>query len=108
MPLKVFDDKLLRPVDYLSVEEVSLLCELSDEDMTELIDYGALHSDIVVEEEVFFSAQRMQYLQVACQQRRDYDLDLFAVVLVMGYLQEIADLKQQLADMQALLGQAPG
>lgn len=106
MPLQVFDAKLQRSVDYLSIEEVVALCELSDEDVSELMDYGALNSDMVVDEEIFFTAQRMQYLKEACQHRRDYDLDVFAVVLLMGYLQEIADLKQQVATLQALLGQA--
>lgn len=105
MPLQVFDVKLQRPVDYLSIEEVTVLCELSDEDVSELMDYGALNSDMVVDEEIFFAAQRMQYLKDACQHRRDYDLDVFAVVLLMGYLQEIADLKQQVAELRALLGQ---
>lgn len=106
MPLQVFDAKLQRSVDYLSIEEVVALCALSDEDVSELMDYGALNSDMVVDEEIFFAAQRMQYLKEACQHRRDYDLDVFAVVLLMGYLQEIADLKQQVATLQALLGQA--
>lgn len=105
MPLQVFDVKLQRPVDYLSIAEVTVLCELSDEDVSELMDYGALNSDMVVDEEIFFAAQRMQYLKDACQHRRDYDLDVFAVVLLMGYLQEIADLKQQVAELRALLGQ---
>ena len=105
MPIQVFDAKLQRPVDYLSIEEVAVLCELSDEDVSELMDYGALNSDMVVDEEIFFAAQRMQHLKDACQHRRDYDLDVFAAVLLMGYLQEIADLKQQVAELQALVGQ---
>ena len=105
MPIQVFDAKLQRPVDYLSIEEVAVLCELSDEDVSELMDYGALNSDMVVDEEIFFAVQRMQHLKDACQHRRDYDLDVFAAVLLMGYLQEIADLKQQVAELQALVGQ---
>ena len=101
MSLQVFDAWLKQSFEYLSIEEVTDLCELSPEEVGELVDYGALNSDIVVEEKVFFSASRMQYLRRACQQRRDYDLDLFSVVLLMGYLQEIASLKQQLAQCQA-------
>lgn len=108
MPIQVFDVKLQKPVDYLSIEEVVALCELSEEDIAELMDYGALNSDVVVDEEIFFAAQRMQYLKEACQHRRDYDLDVFAAVLLMGYLQQIADLKQQVAELQAQLGQMAG
>jgi hypothetical protein len=108
MPIQVFDVKLQKPVDYLSIEEVVALCELSEEDIAELMDYGALNSDVVVDEEIFFAAQRMQYLKEACQHRRDYDLDVFAAVLFMGYLQQIAELKQQVAELQAQLGQRPG
>ena len=108
MPIQVFDVKLQKPVDYLSIEEVVALCELSEEDIAELMDYGALNSDVVVDEEIFFAAQRMEHLKEACQHRRDYDLDVFAAVLFMGYLQQIADLKQQVAELQAQLGQTPG
>ena len=101
MSLQVFDAWLKQAFEYLSIEEVSDLCELSPEEVGELLDYGAFSSDLVVEEKVFFSASRMQHLRSACQQRRYYDLDLFSVVLLMGYMQEIASLKQQLARYQA-------
>lgn len=101
MPLQVIEGAIAQPVDYLSMEEVLVLCEIPREEVLDLMDYGALQSDMVVGDEVFFSVQRVDYLKVACAQRRDYDLDLFSVVLLMGYLQEIASLKQQLAQYQA-------
>lgn len=107
MPIQIFDSVLNQSLEYLSAEEVINLCELSQEEAIELRDYGALSSDMVVDEKLFFSAQRMQFLKHACAQRRDYDLDLFSVVLVLGYLQEIASLKQQLAQYEAR-AQSPG
>lgn len=101
MPIQIFDSGLNQPFEYLSTEEVMDMCELSQEEASELRDYGALNSDVVVDQKLFFSAYRMQFLKHACAQRRDFDLDLFSVVLLMGYLQEIASLKQQLARYQA-------
>ncbi|MDH4479390.1 MAG: chaperone modulator CbpM [Rhodoferax sp.] len=106
MPIQVFDATLQQPMDYLSTAEVITLCELNEEEIAELIEYGALSSDMEVEENIFFSAQRVQHLKTASQHRRDYDLDLFAVVLLMGYLQEIADLKQQVINLQAIVQQS--
>lgn len=106
MPLQIIDQALMQPVDYWSIAEVSELCEIAQYEMQELMEYGALQSDIVVGEQVYFAAQRVNDLKVACAQRRDYDLDLFSVVLVMGYLDEIDKLRQQIRGYQAQFGQA--
>lgn len=102
MPLQIIDAALVQAVEYLSIAEVSHLCEIEQDEVRELMDYGALQSDMVVGDEVFFAVQRVHCLKVACTQRRDYDLDLFSVVLVIGYLQEIDALKQQISVYQAL------
>jgi 2-polyprenyl-3-methyl-5-hydroxy-6-metoxy-1,4-benzoquinol methylase len=41
-------------------------------------------------------------LQSACKQRRDYDLDLFSVVICVQYLEHIADLERQIESLQAV------
>jgi chaperone modulatory protein CbpM len=107
MPLQIIDASLMQPVEYLSMAEVSHLCQLAQDEVRELMDYGALQSDMVVGNEIFFATQRVQSLKVACTQRRDYDLDLFSVALLIGYLQEIDRLKQQISVYQALSRSAP-
>ena len=107
MPMQIIDAALMQPVEYLSMAEVSNLCQIAQDEVRELMDYGALQSDMVVGDEVFFAVQLVQSLKVACIQRQDYDLDLFSVALAVGYLQEIDRLKQQIAVYQALSRSAP-
>ncbi len=82
--------------------EIAKLCELSREETQDLIDYGAIESVDTQDEEYFYSSQRMLILQSACKQRRDYDLDLFSVVICVQYLEHIADLNRQIESLQAL------
>jgi len=107
MPLQIIDAALMQPVEYLSMAEVSDWCQIAQDEVRELMDYGALQSDMVVGDQVFFAVQRVRSLKVACTQRRDYDLDLFSVALAVGYLQEIDALKQQIAVYQAHSRAAP-
>jgi hypothetical protein len=103
MPIQVFDAELRQSVDYLSEEEVRAMCQMSLAEIMELIDYGVLRSEMELGDVLFFSMPQVHRLQNASQHRRDYDLDLFSVVLVMGYLQEIADLTQQVIDLHVAL-----
>ena len=105
MPIQVFDAELRQSVDYLSTQEVTDICQLSEAEIMELIEYGVLRSEMEMGEVRFFSMPQVHRLQNASQHRRDFDLDLFSVVLVMGYLQEIADLTQQVSDLQVAVEQ---
>ena len=82
------------------------MCQMSEAEIMELIDYGVLRSEMEMGQVLFFSIPQVHRLQNASQHRRDYDLDLFSVVLVMGYLQEIADLTQQVIDLQVAVEQS--
>jgi hypothetical protein len=105
MPIQVFDAELRQSIDYVSTQEVTAMCQMSQTEIMELIDYGVLRSEMELGEVLFFSMPQVHRLQNASQHRRDYDLDLFSVVLVMGYLQEIAELTQQVIDLQVALAQ---
>ena len=102
MIIKINNPIAIETVERFTFSEVAKLCELSHEETQDLIDYGAIKSDDSVDSECFYSAQKLSLLQSACKQRRDYDLDLFTVVICMQYLESIDNLKRQIESLHAL------
>jgi hypothetical protein len=88
-------------LDHLSGMQLANLCGLHLSEVQDLVDYGALQCAFAHEGLDYFDGASLSHLLVACKQRRDYDLDLFSVVIVVQYLREIADLKMQLSLSQA-------
>ena len=101
MKIQIIDAVSIEAVERFTFSEVAKLCELSHEETQDLIDYGAIKSDDSDGSECFYSAQKLSLLQNACKQRRDYDLDLFSVVICVQYLEHIADLKRQIESLEA-------
>ena len=102
MKIQLIETLEVEIIERFTFSELAKVCELSDQEMQELIDYGAIKSDDSEEIECFFSAQKLTILQTACRQRRDYDLDLFSVVICVQYLERIADLRLQIESLQAI------
>ena len=102
MTLQIIDVLAIEAVERFTFSEVAKLCELSHEETQELIDYGAIRSDDLEGNECFYSAQKLSLLQSACKQRRDYDLDLFSIVIGLQYLEHIAELNRQIESLQAV------
>ena len=101
MTLQIIDLIAIEAVERFTFSEVAKLCELSHEETQELIDYGAIKSHESEGNKGFYSSAQLSILQSACKQRRDYDLDLFAVVICVQYLENIADLKRQIESLKA-------
>jgi chaperone modulatory protein CbpM len=87
--------------DGLGFSELSIACAISVAELQELIDYGALAPLQPVQPEPLFAVSYLEPLRAAGKVRRDYDLDLFVVVILMDYLQRIAQLESQLRTLQA-------
>lgn len=87
--------------DSLGFRELSVACALSLAELQELIDYGALAPLQPAPTEPLFAISYVEPLRLASIARRDYDLDLFVVVLLMDYLQRIAQLELQLCSLKA-------
>lgn len=88
----------------LSLSDLSSVCALSVEDLVELVDYGALVPLAPVAPDPSarqFSAQCVTQLRAACQLRVDYDLDLFSVAMLIGYLTRIESLEREVGRLQA-------
>lgn len=86
--------------------ELAQMCGMSVNELQELVDYGAL---VPVGGEPLpqrlFSAGCVPTLRQAARLRADFDLDLFAAGLLLGYLQRIEDLEQQVRALHAHLPQ---
>jgi chaperone modulatory protein CbpM len=94
-----------RPDEKSSIthSELSQVCQISTGDIDELVEYGAL---IPLERSPgghTFSRACVASLRTACKLRRDYDLDLFTVALLMEHLIRIEELERELRFLQAHL-----
>ena len=87
--------------DSVGFSELSLDCALSVADLQELIEYGALAPLEPAQPEPLFDISCLEPLRIAGTARRDYDLDLFVVVILMDYLRRIAHLESQLHSLKA-------
>lgn len=85
----------------VTVTELARACALSAEELDELVEYGALVPVVTQSPQSTFSAQWVMPLREAGKLRRDYDLDLFAVALLLDYLHRIDELESQLRSLQA-------
>jgi hypothetical protein len=90
--------------DTIGITELAYACAMSREELEELMEYGALLPLAPIRTEPVFTLEWMQPLRTAGKLRRDYDLDLFVVVIVMDYLRRIESLEAQVQSLQAQAG----
>ena len=87
----------------ISLSELSEACQVSAAELDELVEYGALAPVNKTGEEFLFSAACTAALRAACKLRKDYDLDLFTVALLLDYLNRIERLEREVRSLQAHL-----
>ena len=92
--------------DAVTVSELSQVSGFGPAEVDELIEYGALPPLQVQRQERLFSAQCITQLRTASKLRLDFDLDLFTVAMVLGYLNQIEALERQVRALQANLPSA--
>ena len=86
--------------ELLTRSELSRACGLTEEEVTELVDYGALRA-LPAGAEPVFSAECLPALRRATRLLRDLDLDLFTVALLLQYLDRIEALERQVRSLRA-------
>jgi chaperone modulatory protein CbpM len=104
MAIEASDWTWLDPLRRIAQAELADMCHLSPAELDELVDYGALVplvGDAAGQRQ--FGASCVGPLREAARLRAHYDLDLFTVSLVLGYLQRIAQLEQQLRGVHSHL-----
>jgi chaperone modulatory protein CbpM len=87
--------------DTVSQKELSRVCGLRTDELDELIEYGALLPAASVQSDLLFSAGYIVPLRTAGKLRRDFDLDLFAVAVLLEYLGRIDVLEARVRALQA-------
>lgn len=87
--------------DALTLAELSRMCGMSSAELEELVEYGALSPLNTNPSEPQFPAQCIPRLRTAGKLRRDYDLELFSVVILLDYLNRIEALESELRSLQA-------
>ena len=85
----------------LELTELAHACHLSEADLLELVQYGALTPLDGASEKRRFSAVWVPPLRKAGRLRADFELDLLAVALLLDQLARVESLQQQLHALQA-------
>jgi len=96
------DTILLDASETVTLSELSQCCGMSSTELDELVDYCAL-VPLESTTERIFSAHWVTPLRAASKLRRDFDLDVFTVALVLGHLKQIEVLESQVISLMALL-----
>jgi chaperone modulatory protein CbpM len=88
----------------VTVAELLSASRLCEDELNDLIGYGALPAVSQDRQEQVFSAKLIVPLCKAVQLKQDYDLDTFSVALVLGLLQKIEFLQEQLCALESRQG----
>ena len=86
-----------------SLAEFVEVSGLSEKELRELVDYGALEPANPHAEQWTFSAERVIAARTACRLCHDFDLDMHGLALILIYLERIRDLEAQLQELRAKL-----
>jgi chaperone modulatory protein CbpM len=87
----------------ITITELSRACALSPEELDELVGYGAIEPLRAPQREPLFAADCVMPLRAAARLRRDFDLDLVAISLLLDYQQRIDGLERRLRSLEARL-----
>ena len=102
MAIDAPDASWLDPQRRIEQAELAAMCSLTVTELDELVEYGSLTPLAAEGTSVRqFSAACVMPLREAVRLRGIYDLDLFTVSLLLGYLQRIDHLEHQLRALQA-------
>jgi chaperone modulatory protein CbpM len=93
----------LEATEIVSVQELCQSCSLSREQIDELVGYGALEPAPAEGDDTMFSADCVPVLRHASRMGRDFDLDMFTVGLLLGYLTRIEALERHVKSLEAHL-----
>jgi chaperone modulatory protein CbpM len=103
MNVQVVEVGWLDARETVTVPELARACGLSAAELDELVEYGALtplHRD---QPERVFSAECVLPLRAAGRLRKDFELDLFSVAILLSYLHRIDELEREVKSLRAHL-----
>ncbi|HVL59538.1 MAG TPA: chaperone modulator CbpM [Burkholderiaceae bacterium] len=99
------DDELmwLDDTQWVTLTELTVCSGLTESELTELVEYGALAPAAEEGGQWRFAAHCVTIARRACRLRNELDLDAHAVAVVLGYLERIRELEAQVRELQARL-----
>lgn len=89
--------------DPLLLRDLADLSGLSEAEVLELVDYGALAPAGETAGQWAFSVRSITVARTARRLREDFELEVHGVALVLAYLDRIHDLEAQLCALRAQL-----
>ena len=93
--------------EQLSLTELAGLSGLSEAELHELVDFGAIIPVDPGVEPLGFHADCIVTARTACRLRTDFELDAQGLALALTLLNRIHDLEAQLRDLSAQLPRRP-
>jgi chaperone modulatory protein CbpM len=93
--------------EQLSLTELAGLSGLSEAELHELVDFGAIIPVDPDTEPLGFRADCVVTARTACRLRTDFELDAQGLALALTLLNRIHDLEAQLRDLSAQLPHRP-
>jgi chaperone modulatory protein CbpM len=91
------------PDEYLPLRELAELAGLSEAEVRELVEYGALTPTDESTEHWVFSVRSITIARTARRLREDFELEPHGVALLLAYLDRIHDLEAELCTLRAQL-----
>lgn len=101
MQVQLSEFQWLDASETISVQELCRSCSLTRDELEELVGYGVLEP-VQVAGDALFRADCVPLLRAATRLGRDFDLDMFTVGLLLGYLDRIEVLERHVKTLQAL------
>ncbi|EJL88484.1 hypothetical protein PMI15_00780 [Polaromonas sp. CF318] len=87
----------------VDLPELGRICGLSSKEILELMEYGALAPLNAQPQPPVFSTRCIAPLRQAASIRSDFDVDIFTVAILLGYINRISELEKQLRALHAQL-----
>ena len=91
--------------DTVTLSELARACALTENQLHELVEYGAVAPVDDHRAPPVFSAAVVPGMRAAARLGRVFDLDLFAVGMLMEHLQRIEQLERTIVSLEAQLSQ---
>jgi chaperone modulatory protein CbpM len=85
----------------IAADELCRACRITAQELEEVIGYGVLPP--LPSQPRVFAADWLMPLRAATQLRRDFDLDLFTMGLLLDYLHRIDELEREMRSLRAHL-----
>jgi hypothetical protein len=101
MHIEIVDADWLDEQMELSLSELAMLTDTNELELLEWVNEGIIAPVDVKAATWSFSAKRLDTINMARRLRRDFELDVDGLALIVNLLSRVRDLESQLLDLEA-------